>query len=729
MEENIKIKLTPIKDLYPKTASDYRIYSCTTEEIEKVKLNEYLNFVITGEMPELQLFEEYDAELQETMSPKYGIGYKVISIKREIPKTVEGQYAFLRTIIAESYVKAIQAAYPNEINIVDMICNGTLDYKNIKGIGDAVFQRIQNAVKENLEIQDLLTELSALGVTRTIINKLVEHYNGNTQLVLHKIRNNIYVLCEEVSGIGFKKVDKYALERGVKPDSPYRIMACMDYWLKKEEEEGNCWLDKDILIEKVMDETDLDYKTILNVIKNDAAKSNQFYIDEYRIGRYKTYQYEYKIAEYVKKMNQNPVLTVVNDLDARIKEIETIQGFEFTDEQINAIKTCVENNIVVISGRAGSGKTSVLKGVLGVLNNYTYMTCSLSGKAVQRITEATGLHSKTIHRLLGYIPGKGFSYNEKNKLFEDIIVLDEASMVNSYIFSVLISAIKDGGKLIILGDTEQLPSIGAGNVLNDLIASGVVKVCELTKVHRQAQMSGILSYANMVRDGIQINKRGDYETKTVGELQDLTLIPFKKEERDDIPRLIVDICRKVKDRINLDEFQIIVPMKERGGLATKALNLQLQPIFNPNQDEGLRKNGYEYKVGDKIIKRGNDYDNDVYNGTLGYVIVINHEDKIADFKFVSKDEFVKYTLEDMKDIDMAYALTIHSNQGSEYENVICALDFSAYNLLSRQLVYTMLTRAKKKCMFLFENEALRYAIDTDASIQRNTFLLELLRED
>jgi ATP-dependent exoDNAse (exonuclease V) alpha subunit len=228
----------------------------------------------------------------------------------------------------------------------------------------------------------------------------------------------------------------------------------------------------------------------------------------------------------------------------------------------------------------------------------------------------------------------------------------------------------------------------------------------------------------MVREGVQINKRGDYDNKTVGDLQDLTLIPF--ERKPDIASHIVDICRKVRDRVDTMEFQIIVPMKERGELCTKKLNLALQPIFNSNDEEGLKRNGYEFKVGDKIIKRGNDYANGIFNGTLGVVREIDMDKKMAGFEFVGVDELVYYSQEDMKDIDMAYALTVHSVQGSQFENVIFAFDYSAYKLLSRQMCYTGLTRASKKCMFLFENEALRYAIDNNETVDRNTFLYELL---
>lgn len=734
MSDVIKVKLVPTWDLYPKTTSDYRVYSCTTRDIEApIKFNQYGDFVINGEMQELELGEEYDAELQEVQHPRHGLGYKVLRVYQELPQTVEGQYAFLKTIINENYAEAIRRAYPNEINIIQLIRDGELDYSKIKGIGDSVFERIKQSVNENFELQDVIVELSPLGVTNTIIRKLVAHYDDNASLVLQKIKKNIYILCEEVSGIGFKKVDEYALNKGVPEDSPYRINACIEYILGKEEGNGHCWIERDELIECVMNETDLEYKIISEHLKSDSFKQDKrFYSDDWRIGLYRNYYYENKIADFIIELTNKPTKTIVENLEKKIKAIEEQQGFEFTDEQIEAIRESVNNNVVLISGKAGSGKSSVLKGIIGVLNDYTYETCSLSGKASQRIIEATGLSSKTVHRLLGYNISGGVLYDRDNPLPHDSIALDEASMVNNLIFYKLSSAIKEDGKLIILGDIEQLASMGAGAVFLDMIKSGVLKVCELTKVHRQAQKSGILSYANKVRDGLQINDRGDYENKTVGELQDLTLIPF--ERKPDIASHIIDICKKIKDRIDLNEFQVIVPMKERGNLSVKNLNIELQAIFNPSKKEGLKRNGYEFKAGDKIIKRGNDYEaangKGVFNGTLGRVEWVDLKNKRLAFKFLGIEELVVYSQEEMKEsrkgIDMAYALTVHSNQGSQYKNVICALDYSAYKLLSRQLVYTMLTRASCKCMFLFENEALRYAINNNET-ERNTFLQELLQ--
>ena len=722
MKEYNKIKIIPKKELY--YGNDFGVYACEADKDIDIIRNKYGNFVISGEIPRLALDQEYIVDLQETIHKKYGRTYVVKYIRQELPKTKESQHEFLRLILPVSYAEAIIEAYPDEENIIELIRTGKLNYEKIKGISHITFARIQNKVNENIEVWEVLDEFSQLGITPKIIKRIIKHF-GSPSIAVQKAKENIYCLCD-VEQLGFKKVDTYALKNGVEKDSPYRIIAATEYYLQEEENEnGHCWIEKEILIKKVSELTEVDKETVQNIVNNENFnQEKRFYIDDQRIGLYKNYYYESEIAKYISELLKVKNNFVVENINEKIQKIEEEQGFKYTDEQRNAILMAIENNFLVISGRAGSGKTSILKGIIKLLNKYTYQTCALSGKAAQRIIESTGLKSKTIHRLLGYHPEIGFTFNKHNKLTEDIIVLDEASMVNNQLFYNLISAVKTGGKMIIIGDIEQLPPIGAGTILKDLIDSGTVPVIELTQVHRQALKSGILLNANEIRDGKQITQHGEYGNKIVGELADLHL--YSRPKGYDIQSEIISLCEKVKDKVNIMEFQVIVPMKTRGSISAKELNLKLQPIFNPNTDEGLKRNGYEFKVGDKIIKRGNDYVNDVFNGTLGIIKWIDLQERKAGFEFVGIEKEVVYYQDDLDEIDMAYALTCHSTQGSQFENVLLALDFSAYMLLYRQWPYTGLTRASKKCVFIFENEALRMAIRQNGVVKRNTFLRECL---
>lgn len=721
MNEEIVVAAIPVKQLY--FNNDFGVYACETEEcVPEIELNRYGNFIINGQMPELTLFQKYNMKLVESHSPKYGKSYRVVSIYQEIPSTIEGQHMFLRTILSPSHAEAIIEAYPNE-DIISLFKENKIEYERIKGIGAVTYERIKNKIIENLEIQEALIELSQYDISYAMIQKIIKHFNIPVSLAVQRIKENPYILCE-VSGLGFIKVDGYARKMGISLDDPARICAAMEYRLKEIEQDGHTWIPLEQAIEEVKSLTGVDADTIKSAIK--AENGTMFRIDKDRIGLEKNYYYETMIAKYIKKLMREQFPYTIQNIDEKIRQAEEEVGFTYTDEQKEAVYKVINENVVVISGRAGTGKSTLLKLIMKILSGLPYSACALSGKAAQRITESTGLMASTIHRLLGYRPDGGFSYNSANKLPVVIVNLDEGSMVPLHLFYQLVSAIDPGSKFIILGDIEQLPPIGAGNVMKDLIDSGVIPVAELTQVHRQALRSGILIAANTIREGKQITEHYA-KARVIGELQDLYLIP--KEDSVEIYDFVKKLCETKKNEIDLMEFQVISPMKSRGTLSTKNLNLMLQEIFNPGEKPKIKINGYDFKVGDKVIQVGNDYDKGVFNGTLGIIKNIDEEEKIAEIQFVGHENTLFYNYGDMENIDMAYALTVHRVQGSQFKFVVFVLDYSAYMLLSKQLVYTGLTRASEKCVMVFDNKALRYAISQNQSSKRNTFLKELLARE
>lgn len=714
----IEIKLVPERKMYH--GNDFGVFACGSRSPD-VEYNKYGNFIINGSMPELTIGTEYIAVLQEKIHPKYGKGYEVQTIRQELPTTIQSQRGFLESILSESVCSMIFGKYPNH-DVVELFKNDTFDYKSIYGMGEATYTKSRDKVLENLDIQEVLSELAPYGISYTITKKLLKHYSNSSLMLIEKIKENPYILAEEVSGMGFKKVDMYALKAGIPKDSPHRIMSALHYYLKESENEGHCWMFKSDLIKTMTDSLQLQSEIISNTVHD--KKPYSIYEDGERIALRRTYEQEKSIAEKLIKLQNAPNTFSVTDVDRRIKTIEKQQGFEFTEEQKQAIQDCIDNNVVIISGNAGSGKSSVLKGILGVLASYTYETCAFSGKASQRITEATGLSSKTMHRLLGFNPGQGFTFNATTPLNIHIIVPDEMSMVPTSLFEPLITAIRNGSKIIMLGDREQLEPIGAARPFIDMIDSGKIKVCELTKVHRQAAKSGILSTANKIREGQQIIDSDDYSNKTIGELKDLFLYP--KQSSEDINYHIIELCKSNAKKFDVMEFQVITPLKKRGINSANNLNKQLQSIFNESEESGLKRGEFVFKTGDKIIKNGNDYENGVFNGTLGIIKNVDYKMETLSVMFNGNDSLIEYEKEQLIQIDLAYALTCHRVQGSQFNNVIFALDYSAFKLLSRQMVYTGLTRASKMCVFLFELNALRKAIKTNGIIKRNTFLREML---
>lgn len=719
MSEQIELELVPSYKLW--YVNGFGVYACSSRSPDIEYNKKYDNFILNGEMPELVLGKTYRMVVELKYHKKHGKGYEFQYMKHNKATTTHDQHDFLRSILSESQCEPLIEAHPSE-DIIQMIRDNTLDYSKIKGIGDKTYQKIKDKITENIDIQEALVELTKYGVTYTIIKKLLARYNNSPDLVIQKVKNNPYILCEEVNGLGFKKVDVYALKMGIDPDSPYRILSAVEYIIKEEESNGHCWIRLDYAVEKTSELTSQPEDEIIEFLN--GSKPKTLYMDDLRIGSIKIYKEEKEIANKLNQLIHSKSKFHVSNVDSKIKAIEEKQGFEFTDEQLNAIKESIDHNVLIVSGKAGVGKSVLLRGIINVLNNYTYETCAFSGKAAQRIVEGAGLKSKTIHRLLQYVQGKGFTYKADNEVPIEIIVLDEGGMVNTQLFHALTTAVANNSKLIILGDIGQLAALGCGRCFIDMIESGKVKVCELTQVHRQAKKSGTLLAANMIREGRQIVNSGDYNAKSIGELNDLHLHP--KRSGEEVYDHIIELCTKYKDKADLMEFQIIVPLNKRGLISTSSLNPVLQNIFNNTSEEGLKRGSVCFKKNDKIIKNGNDYDNGIFNGTMGKVIEVDYDERVLTIAFSGTNEIVKYGQDQLMSIDLAYALTVHRCQGSQFKQVILALDYSAYKILNRQIIYTGLTRTSETCVFVFELKALRNGISKNEVDNRNTYLKEML---
>lgn len=706
-------KESPNMELFP----DYKLYS--------------YEITVVGSMPLLEENKIYIANVVQKNHPKYGKQYEIKSCYKKPFTTREEQLVFVRTVLTEFQANALSEAYPDG-NLVEMIENDEIDLDKVKGIGEKKFLDIKKKIELNKQYQQAVVELSGqFGLNFNAVKSLSDKY-GSPDLLLQKIYENPYILTE-VDGYGFKKVDEIALKMEVDRKSKHRINSCIIYVLKEQANNGDVWIKKSTLISEVTKLTGLRIADVQEVINKTLEEEEipKYYVDkEDRAYLSKYHHEEVLISGHIKRLLETDSHYKIDDLEETIKEVEKEQGFEFTDEQKTAIKLSVKHGVVVISGKAGSGKTSVIKGIIKVLNKVKgleYTTCALSGKASQRIQEATGMKSATIHRTLGFNPNTGWMYDNANKLGEDVIVLDEASMVNSTIFLKLIQAVKDGAKLIITGDDQQLSPIGVGNVFYDLLRSDIVPKVELTKVHRQAQKSGILSNANMVREGVDFTKGLPNKFQKLGELKDLYFYP--RGDQDGVYDKVMEISNKYNGDI-LD-FQVIVPMKNRGKVSVVNLNKDLQKIFNKDPEDidderKISKGKYIFVEGDKVIMMKNNYDKDVFNGTIGLIEYIDSKGKgeiVINFEGIGRTRFNK---DEMKDIELAYCLTVHKCQGSQWNYVVFACSRSDFILLDRQLIYTAMTRASKALMMPVEVKYLKQAIKTDNSSKRNTFLKELL---
>lgn len=758
MSNVIEVKARVAKKLYYDQDSMFGVFSFyPIETSEEIKLHPiYDNFVVSGNCPAFIEGKEYEFTIEPSWNKKYGDGYKFVNVKQLKLDTVEAQQDYLRQLVTEKDAKTLIDAYPN-VMIVDHIKEDKIDVNKLKGIKEARLRKIKDRLVQFETISVALVELKDLGVSLNSLQRLINHF-GSQEMLIQKVKENIYSLCE-VDMFAFKTVDKYAMKRGDNPESPYRIKACFEHVIKENGNDGHTWISIEDLIIKSEELLKIDTQTIIDTlkdIKND--KRSQFYIDDTKISLKTYYHYEKEIKRHLDRLMktfQPPEET------KSIQEIEEELEIEFTDEQKEAIKLSQQNGVFILNGKAGTGKTTTVKGIVESTPSMFYRACALSGKAA-KVLDSKGINASTIHRLLGVGKDGKFYYGEEETLPYNRIILDESSMVNSYLFYSLLKAIPDGSQIIIVGDNGQLAPVGIASVFDDLLNTNTYPKVELTKVHRQAEKSGILLSANLIRDGNKINGRYDYSQQTLGELQDMVLIPLKSREH--IFDYVMEIAKGYMDKFGKDsinDFQVLTPLKKRGDNSVERLNNALQDVFNQSDGYSIKQGSYVYKENDKIIHNGNNYEAfaykdldtykqyewfeseeleemdfkddlpfrnvSVFNGTMGKIVHINFEKKEVLIQFEDIDGLVCYSQQELNKIELAYAITVHRSQGMGIKHVLFVLDYSAYTLLNKELVYTGVTRASERLVLLCENGALHKAIETNSGNTRNTFLKELLR--
>ena len=428
---------------------------------------------------------------------------------------------------------------------------------------------------------------------------------------------------------------------------------------------------------------------------------------------------------YAEKNVANRLLNILNKYnpsnkitDAEITQIENHIGIEYNDEQRLAIKTAMLNNVMVLTGGPGTGKTTVTKGIITALSllNKRILCAAPTGKAADRMSEATDMEASTIHRLLGYNPQKGYKFNENNPLFGDVLILDETSMVNITLMSALLNAVPIDMKLIFIGDIDQLPCIGPGNILSDIIKSNKIPVVKLEKIFRQAESSKIITTAHAINHG---------EIPNLVNKKDSDLFFITKLDEEDMVNDILDLVKNrlpLKYGIKPKDIQVLTPMK-KGTLGSINLNDLLQKEINPNKEE-IKYGTTTFKVGDKVMQIKNNYDKEIFNGDTGYIESINKEEKTL--MVVFKKQVIIYDFSELDELMLAYAVTVHKSQGSEYPIVILPITMSHYIMLKRNLIYTGITRAKNLCILIGQKQSLYAGINTIDTSKRNTYLNNFL---
>ena len=725
----IKLKIIPSLEIYYNEDNLYGIYKVTSnEEIPKYQSlikdldgRDLYSTTIVGQMQRLTIGLEYNCELKEVFNKKYNQWqYECISILPEKPNSLEQQAKFLKTILTEKQSKTLLEVYPN---IVDMIINEEeVDLTPLKGIKEATFKKIKDKVIENYVMSDLLVMLQPLGITINMIKKLQKD-TPNTVILKKKLSENPYILTK-IKGLGFKKIDKLAISLNPKLEkSLFRTKAFIDFKLNDiGDSDGHTRIPISDLDSLVKAEINCCWDIYQEFIENELKKETLLHIDIENncVGLLKNYRMESKILSHLDMLNKVDSKVNPNELnfDIAFQQFFKERGYELTDEQKIAVESIKYNNVSIMTGNAGSGKSSVIDAVVKAFKGKKIEQVALSAKASQRIVETTGHEAKTIHRLLGF-QGADFCYNENNKLKADLIIVDEASMINSSIFLSLLKAIECGTKLFLVFDDAQLPPIGCGNIATDLLESHF-SVNRLTKVHRQAEASGILKDANIIRTGK--NPISEFQSNlTSGELKDMYYM--FRNDRNDIFDLTIKYYMKSLEKLSIDDICICVPRKANSLISTFEFNNKIQELLLGQEKLSIKRGKQEFKLGTKVIQKVNNYEKGVVNGEVGYIKFINIEDKTFKVKF--NDKFILYSFKEIEELELAYALTIHSCQGSQYNTVLIPLAMDSYILLSKELIYTAITRASKRCLMIAEPKAFDLGCKRKAS-KRNTWLQLLL---
>lgn len=685
---------------------------------------------IVGKMQQLSIGCEYQIKAKHEFNKTYGHQYQPIAIYALVPQTKEMQLLFLKTIIPEWMAENLIEVYPNLVNDV---ANGELkeiEYDKIKGVREITWNRVREKIINNFLISDILIMLKPVGVTYTMIKKLLSD-EPNPILLKKQLDTNPYVLTK-IPQLGFKRIDDLALK--LKPElinSTERLVAFIKYYFKDlGESKGHTWCSVKILKSAISNNVPECADKVDCLLEN-----NEFlHIANDKVGLKYYYDIEMQIYNLLleKSKKQTDINISDDQIEQAIKHAEEEQGFEYVIEQLNTIKDSLHRTISLITGKAGTGKTSIMRAIVKAYteNQFTMTASALSAMAAQRITEATTFPAMTIHRTLGCVGLNDFTFNKDNHMITSVAFLDEGSMVNASLFLHWLEAIDDNTRIIISGDHKQLPPIGFGNVFSDLIEMfDDTVVSKLVKPMRQAEKSGILVDANLIRENINPISEKLQPRIIHGELQDMYYM--FRTNRQSLFDIAVKTFLKSVETDGIDNVVIAVPRRKDCLNSTNELNKVIQEKLLGDVLQSISGFENEFKLGAKVMQTVNDYDKNVFNGEIGYITEIGERfegKKKEEYCVVTytdifgKDKLIEYTKKELTALDLAYAMTVHKLQGAGRKIVIGIIDNTHHQLLDNCMLYTLLTRAKKRCLLLAEPQAFLQCIRTSHN-KRNTWMM------
>ncbi|MBW2059949.1 MAG: ATP-dependent RecD-like DNA helicase [Deltaproteobacteria bacterium] len=664
--------------------------------------------------------------------PRFGEQFKMAQYRTEVPATISGMKKYL----GSGLIKGIGPVMAGRIvkkfseQTLEVIENEVEKLAQVEGIGRKRIIMIQRAWEEQKEIREVMLFLQAHDVSSGYATKIFKQYGDQS---IQVVRENPFRLASDIFGIGFVTADLIAEKLGFPRESPLRAEAGVIYILNQLADEGHVFYPYNPLIQKCRDILKVNREIILEAF---AALTIQkrIVIEELNglEGSSEANKAVYLAAFYVSETGVAERLTSLIFTPKSIRKIDAGKAVGWVQQQldirlakgqIEAIKYATRYKIMVITGGPGTGKTTLINALIKIFRRIgvSIQLAAPTGRAAKRMSEATGFEARTIHRVLEYnIRKGGFQRNDREPLESDLLIVDEASMIDVTLMYHLLKAIPPAATLILVGDVNQLPSVGAGNVLLDIISSGAVPVVRLSEIFRQAKQSSIIVNAHRINKGLLPDLRPPKK-----ELDDFYFI--EQDDPEEVLRIIIELAQdRIPNRFGFDaveDIQVLTPM-HRGVVGTENLNLKLEEALNP-RDDGLRRGGKVFRVGDKVMQIRNDYDKEVFNGDIGRIVGIDEE--MQEVRIAFDERSVVYNYLDLDQIVLAYAISIHKSQGSEYPAVVIPLLPQHYLLLQRNLIYTAVTRGRELVVLVGSKGALAIGIRNDRTQKRFTYLKERLK--
>lgn len=658
---------------------------------------------------------------------QHGMQFRAESMRSIQPTTIEGIEKYLASGLIKGigphFAKVLVKAFGEEV--FDVIDNHPKRLTRLPGIGKKRKAMILSAWAEQKAIREIMVFLQSYGVGTARAVRIYKKYGDQA---IEVVRDNPYRLALDIFGIGFKTADQLAVNLGIPKDSLKRAQAGVRHVLQEFSSDGHCAIQRERLIQAAVDLLEIPTAIIIQAITNETIEKNLIaeVIDSQDcLFLAPLFHAENSCAKHLLRLKQSAPPWGKLDVEKALPWVEQQTQLTLSELQRDAVALALNEKVLVITGGPGVGKTTIINSIIKIVcaKKARVSLCAPTGRAAKRLSETTGITAKTIHRLLEFDPKTyGFKYHQDHLLVTDLVIIDEASMIDIVLMNNLLKAIPTHASLLIVGDVDQLPSVGPGSVLKDIINSQVVAVIKLTEIFRQAATSQIIVNAHRINQG-----EFPLQREIADQISDFYLIPAETPEEIQ-EKLLYILTKRIPQRFGYhptNDVQILTPMN-RGGLGARSLNTILQAELNPKGFPKINRFGWTFAVGDKVIQNINNYDKDVFNGDIGRIVNIDLDNNLVKVNF--DDRVVEYDVNDLDELALAYATSIHKSQGSEYPVVVLPIATQHYMLLARNLLYTAVTRGKKLVVIIGQKKALAIAVRNAATNQRITNLAVRLQK-